>query len=158
MLIPLNLNEVQEPKPVPIGRYDLVITNCEETLTKEKQKPQFRVSIGIEGHDEAPNITHFVGIPSEEDEPNALRFKSLLLKRFLTLFKIPISPEINTEQLAMEMVGSRCSAEVNLEVEIDPLTQKPKPDGAVYNRLVVPRLRGEGTATAKQAAAGGQKR
>lgn len=158
MLIPINLNDAVEPKPVPIGRYDLVISNCEETLTKEKQKPQFRVSIGIEGHDDAPNITHFVGIPSEEDEPNALRFKALLLRRFLTLFKLPIPGEINTEQLAMEMVGARANAEVNLDVEVDPVTKQPKPDGAVYNRLVVPRLKGEGTATEGKAAMGGRKR
>ena len=157
MLIPINLNDAQEPKPVAIGRYDLVISNCEETLTKEKQKPQFRVSIGIEGHDDAPNITHFVGIPSDDDEPNALRFKSLLLKRFLTLFKLPIPTEIDTEQLAMEMVGARANAEVGLDVEIDPATKQPKPDGAVYNRLVVPRLRGEATG-GKQAVAAGRKR
>ncbi len=89
MLIPLNLDDVVEPKPVPAGSYDLVITNCEETVTKEKKKPQFRISIGIEGHDDSPHITHFVGIPGEGDEPSAMQFKALLLKRFLTIFKVP---------------------------------------------------------------------
>ena len=147
MIIPLNLNEVQEPKPVSLGRYELQITGCEEGKSREKQKPQFRVSIAIEGHDDAPNITHFISIPSEDDEPGALQFKAILLKRFLTLFKIPFNGEsLDTEQLAMEMVGARANAEVGLDKEKDSQGNE-KPDGNVYNRLVVPRMKGEAQGT-----------
>ncbi len=142
-LIPLNLNEVQEPKPVPTGRYDLQITACEETKTRVKGLPQFHISIAIEGHDDAPSIQHYMGIPSEVDESSALQFKGLLMKRFLTLFKVPFNAEsIDTEALAMEMVGCKANAEVGIDKEKDS-DGNEKPDGNVYNRLIVPKMRGE---------------
>ena len=147
MLIPINLNDIQEPKPVPVGRYDLVIASCEEAVSKNG-KPQFQVSIGIEGHDDAPNVRHYISLPNEGDEPNALQFKALLLKRFLTLFKQPIPTNgIDTEKLALSLVGARANAELSLDKEKDS-DGNEKPDGNVYNRLVVPRMRGEGAAGA----------
>lgn len=134
--IPLNLDDAKEAKPVPGGHYDLVITSCEETLTKEKQKPQFKMAIQIEGHDDAPPVYHYQGIPSESDEPQAQQFKMLLLKRFLKLFNVPYSAEgIDTEKLAMDLVGSRANAELQLG---EPY------NGNVSNVLVVPRLKDEG--------------
>ena len=135
--IPVNLNDAVESQPVPNGRYSLTITACEETKTKELGKPQYRVSIGFDEQPTAPNLTHFVGLPTESDEPNKMQFKMLLLKRFLALFDIPYdSKGIDTEKLAMEMVGRKCTAEVVLG--------EPNANGNVYNGLVVPRLKGEG--------------
>ncbi len=45
----------------------------------------------------------------------------------------------------MEMVGAKARAEVGLDKEKDA-DGNEKPDGNVYNRLVVPRMRGEGAA------------
>lgn len=136
--IPLNLDDAKEAKPVPAGKYDLVITSCEETLTKEKQKPQFKMALQIEGHDDAPLVFHYQGIPSESDETQAMQFKMLLLKRFLKLFKIPYGADgFDTEKLAMEMVGARANAELQLG---EPY------NGNVSNVLVVPKLKDEETA------------
>lgn len=143
-LIPINLGDLQEAKPVPLARYDLTITSCDETKTKEKQTPQFRISIAIDGHDDAPNVTHFVGIPSEKDEPKTAEFKGLLLKRFLTLFGIPLSND--TEQLANSMPGAKArGVEVGLS--------EPTESGDVYNRFVVPKLKGEAQGGAVKGAA-----
>ena len=132
MFIPLNLNEVEESKPVPNGRYGLTILDAEETVTKEAKKPQFKIAIAVDGHDKAPNVNHYVGIPGDGDEAKAAQFKALLLKRFLTLFKIPIDPKgFDTAALAMQMRGAKATAELQLDETGD------------YNRLVVPRIAGE---------------
>ncbi len=81
-------------------------------------------------------MTQFISLPHEEDEPKSANFKLLLLKRFLVLFNIPVPRDgIDTDRLAMEMVGATANAEVNLS--------DPDDNGNVYNRLVVPRIREE---------------
>lgn len=135
--IPANLNEAKEAKPVPAGKYDLTILSCDEVLTREKQKPQYKVGIQINGHDDAPPLNHFVGLPAEGDEPDKMTFKILLLKRFLTMFGLKVSNEgFDTTELAMSMVGATARGEVGLS--------EPADDGTVYNRLVVPKLKDEG--------------
>ncbi|MHB8413903.1 MAG: hypothetical protein ACYDB1_00715 [Acidiferrobacteraceae bacterium] len=131
MLIPINLNDVSEPRPVPNGRYDLVIASVEETVTKEKGKPQLRVSMGIQGHDDAPNLTHFVGLPGEGDEPRTAQFKSLMLKRFLSLFSIPFD---SSGFSLDDFPGATATAELTIDESGD------------YNRLVVPKMHDEPTA------------
>lgn len=138
MLIPIDVGAAQESKPVPTGIYDLQIADAQETKS-QKGAPQFKISIAVIGHDDAPNVTHFVSLPSEADEPGKQQFKVLLLKRFLTLFKLPIPNAIDTEKMAMGMVGAKAKAEVTLG-------EPDKESGNVYNRLVVPRLANEGAA------------
>lgn len=135
--IPINLNEVEEAKPVVHGKYDLTISACDEVLTKEQQKPQFKVQIQISGHDEAPPIWHYVGIPGVDDEPDKAKFKALLLRRFLNLFKVSYdSSGFDTEKLAMEMVGATANAELQLQ----------EYNGNTSNVLIVPRLSSESAA------------
>ena len=86
--ININLDDAQESKPVPLGRYDVVIDSCEEVPTKkDPSKTQFKMVLKIEGHDDAAPIFHYLGIPTEKD------FKLLLFKRFLKAFKVGYSPE-----------------------------------------------------------------
>jgi len=135
--IPMDLNETQESRPVPSGKYDVVIATCEETKTKAEGRPQFKMSLAIEGQPTAPNCTHYASIPSEGDDPDKAKFKALLLKRLMALFGVPIDPKgIDTEKLAMAFVGKRASAELSMT--------EPDDSGNVYNRLMVPRLKAEG--------------
>ena len=138
--VPVNFDEAVEPKAAPGGRYDLQIVSCELTKTGEKSKnpgsPQYRVGIGFTGQAEIPNLSHYVSLPAEGDAKSSFDFKALLLKRFLEQFSIPYDKTgIDQEKLAMEMVGCSANAEVQLT--------EPNDSGAVYNRLVVPKLRGE---------------
>ena len=138
--VPIDFNSVEETKPVDAGRYDLIIAACDVTKTGDKSKvpgtDQFKVSIGIEGEDNAPNISHYITLLNGQEEKSSANFKILLLKRFLHLFKIPYDPQgIDLEQIAMEMVGCRANAEVSLS--------EPDDNGNVYNRLVVPRIPNE---------------
>lgn len=138
--IPVNLEDAQEPKPAAAGRYPLQITKCEEVKTGEKSKnpgsPQFRVSLGFTDSPNTPNITHYISLPAEGDAPDSMNFKMLLLRRFLTLFNVPFDPRgIDTEKMAMEMVGSTADVDVQLT--------EPNDNGDVFNRILVPKIRGE---------------
>ena len=135
--IPTNLNDAKEAKPVPAGKYDLTILSCDEVLTREKQKPQYKIGISINGHDDAPPLNHFVGLPADGDDPRAMEFKVLLLKRFLVMFGLKVGNDgFDTTELAMQMVGATARGEVGLS--------EPTDDGTVFNRLVVPKLKDEG--------------
>lgn len=136
--IPLNLTDAKEMSPVKPGRYDLTITQVEETKTREKQKPQLRVSIAIGGHDDAPNINEYISLPAQGDEPKAFNFKKLLLNRFCTLFGLEFDEGGFDTDL---WPGATAS---NVEVTMD----EPNDKGQVFNRIVVPKLATEAAASA----------
>ncbi|HEX6826448.1 MAG TPA: hypothetical protein VF077_09050 [Nitrospiraceae bacterium] len=130
--ININLNQAEEAKPVVAGFYDLTIAAAEKKFTKEN-KPQFRVQIAIDGHDDAPNVFEYVPSPDPDldTDKKSLDFKVLLLARFCRLFKIPVSDEgYNPDDLVQQMVG--CTARAELKVE--------EYEGNLSNKLVVPRL------------------
>lgn len=138
--IPVNLDDAVEQKPAPSGEYNLQITACSEVKTGPNSKhpgsPQFKVTIGFPDEPNTPNLSQFISLPSEHDDRDQALFKMLLLKRFLALFNVSYdSAGIDTEKLAMEMVGATANAAVTLT--------EPNDDGNVYNRLVVPRMRDE---------------
>jgi len=138
-LIPVDLDAIKEMRPVPIGKYPLTIVSCEEVDSK-KGKPQFDVSISIDGHDDSPNIRHFISLPAEGDEAKAFSFKLLLLQRFCTMFGKPLNgSSLDTTQLAMSLAGQHTTGEVTLDKETDA-DGKEKPGGRTFNRLVVPQL------------------
>jgi hypothetical protein len=140
--IPANFDDAIESQPVAAGRYELQIMECKQTVSGPNSKnpgaPQFRVTIAFTDPDlNAPNLTQFISLPAENDEVRTAQYKVLLLKRFLELFRIPYDRGgIDTERMAMDMVGCTATAEVQL-TEPDP------ENGNVYNRLVVPRIRDE---------------
>lgn len=137
MRIPINLNDVQESKPVPAGRYTLTIASAEEAKS-HSGKPQIKVSIGISGHDGSPNVSHYVSLPSGDDDQQKANAKALFLKRFLALFKIPYDASGFSVD---DFPGATADAELSLS--------EPDDNGNVYNRLQLPRLKSDvGAATA----------
>ena len=137
--IAVNLDDIHEPKPVPIGRYDVTIADV-QPMESQKGKPMLLVSLGIDGHDDAPNVRHYISLPHDGDEPRSSQFKALMLKRFLVAFNIPFSGEgFNID----DFYGAKAALEVGLDKEKDS-DGNEKPDGASYNRLVLPKLQGEG--------------
>ncbi len=142
----VNLDEVQEQTIAPAGRYELQITACTEARSKN-DTPMFRVSLGFVGDNNFINVSHYINLPSENDDPDAVKFKALLLRRFLALFSVPYdSRGIDTEKLAMEMVGS--TAEVEVRQESLPPREGSEP--MVVNKIVIPRLRNEEPATKRR--------
>lgn len=138
--IPVNFDDAVEAKPAIPGFYELQITACEIAKTGPNSKrpgsPQFKVSLGFVSEPNTPNITHFISLPNEDDKPETAQYKTLLLKRFLILFNIAYDRGgIDTEKMAMEMPGHAARAEVTLT--------EPDENGSIYNRLQVPRIKGE---------------
>ena len=139
--VAINLDDIQESKPVAAGRYGLTIASAEEAVS-QKGLPQIKVSIGIDGHDDAPNVTHYVSLPSAQDEPDKAKAKGLFLKRFLVAFNIPHSANGFD-------VNSFPGATADLELSLS----EPDDSGNVYNRLQLPRLKTEGAGSASKAVA-----
>lgn len=134
MKIPLNLNDVQESRPVPQGKYNLVIASAEEAKAKSGAD-MIKVSLGIEGHDDAPNVSHFISLPDGSDATKD-NFKGLMLKRFLVAFNIPFSDDgFDVDGFA----GSTASCDLTMS--------EPDDSGNVYNRLQLPKLASEGGIT-----------
>jgi hypothetical protein len=131
MKIALNLNDVQEARPVAGGvKYDLIVATAEE-CTSQKGDPQVKVSVGIVGQETAPNVTHYISLPNGSD-PKKDNFKALMLRRFLEAFSIPY----DAEGFAVEdFLGAQATLELSLS--------EPNDNGDVYNRLVLPKLRTE---------------
>lgn len=133
--IPVDVTGTTEPKAVNNGKYSLSISSAEETLSREKKKPMVLVFINIDGHPDAPNVRHNMSLPADGDEPKSREFKMLLLKRFLTLFKIPYDKNgFNVE----DFIGATAEAELKL-TEVDE-------KGNQYNELMLPRMAVEGAA------------
>lgn len=131
--IPLNLNEVKEAKPVPDGIYDLIVLEAEEGKSKNGF-PQFICTIGIEGHEGAPNVKHYASIPSPDDEPDKMKGKMLFLQRFLQMFGIKVGTDgFDTTAICQELNGARARGQLTLST--------PDESGNVYNRLVTPKLK-----------------
>lgn len=147
MRIPINLADYKEPTIAPAGKYDIIVATCEEGPSKGG-KPQFRMSIGFEGHPEFQNMTHFLSIPGDKDTPDQLATKALMYKRFLSLLKLPIDPTgIDTEKDAMRFIGAKANVEVYIENEKDE-AGNDKVDGRQFNRIFVPRMKNEPASTA----------
>ena len=125
-----NLKDVQESQPVPNGKYDLVIGSVEEGNARTSGRPQLVCRINIEGHDNAPLVTHYVSLPSAGDEK--AQIKALFLARFLEAFGIAYDEGGFDSD---DLIGARASLELTLS--------EPDESGNVYNRLVLPKLKTE---------------
>lgn len=132
MFINMNLGAVSEPKPVASGRYGLTISQAKY----REEKPDIELSIGIDGHIEAPNVRHWISLPKKDDDASKAQFKQLMLKRFLKMFSIPYN---ETEGFNVEdFVGCHCaSAQIRLG--------EPNESGDVYNELQLDKMADEGT-------------
>lgn len=139
--INVNVNEVQEQRPAPIGRYELQITGAPVGQTGENSKnpgcPTIRVSLGFTDLElNAPNFSHFITLPNENDDEGASKFKTLLLARFLQAFNIHVGDDgFDVDSLAQEMVGNVATVDVGLT--------KPNDNGDVFNQLILGKLREE---------------
>jgi hypothetical protein len=139
--VPVNFDEAQEAKPAPAGQYTLQITAAEEATTGPNSQhpgsPQLKITLGFPENPNTPNVMQYMSLPNEHDDASKANYKALLLKRFLVHFKIPFDPNgLDLEKVCMEMVGATARTEVTLS--------EPNESGDVYNRLKIPKIRGEG--------------
>jgi hypothetical protein len=136
--INVNVNDAQEQRPAPKGRYELQITGAAPGVTGPNSKnpgsPTIRVSLGFTDLElNAPNVTHYITLPAEGDEPGASKFKTLLLARFLSAFGISVGNEgFDVDDLAMEMIGHSANIEVGMT--------EPNDNGDYFNQIMLPKL------------------
>lgn len=135
--IAANINNAQESRPVPNGPYDLVIASAEEAKSKGGD-PQLVVSIGIEGHINAPNVRHYISFPKAGEEQSKSDFKGLMLRRFLTAFGIPYTSEGNETVFDTDdFPGAKARMELTLT------SPEESESGDQYNRLRLPKIKDE---------------
>lgn len=147
--IPVNFDDVVEPKPVAAGRYEVQVTDAKIKMTGERSrhpnKPQIVLTLGIPSEPDAPTFQHYVSLPHEEDEPASAKFKALLYKRLMEAFNTPYDKDgIDPEKACFSLQGARANVE---------LKQESNDSGSVFNSMVLPRLQGEATS----APSGGRK-
>lgn len=149
--IPVNFDDAVEPSPLPRGKYEVQITEAKEGVTGENSKnpgrPQLIFTVGFIGttkeEQNAPTVRQYISLPHPDDEEKSFNFKLLLLKRFLEAFKIKYSnTELDTEALVFESLGKTAVLEVELS--------DPDANNNVYNRLIIPRIKGEATSAPKR--------
>jgi len=128
MFIEMNLGDTAEPKPVSSGRYALTIADAKY----REAKKDIQVSIGIDGHLDAPNISHYISLPKPEDDAGKAGFKRLMLKRFLEQFGIPYD---DIKGFAVEDFSGAKAASVQVN-----LSEPDAETGAVYNRVNLDKL------------------
>ena len=77
MLIPIDVGAAVESKPVPNGFYNLQVTGCTEAKSKAGNA-QFVVNLVIEGHEDAPEVNHYVSLPTPGEDAKKMNYKSYL--------------------------------------------------------------------------------
>lgn len=130
--IQVNLGEdIKEKSNVPAGPYTLQIEDIGDKPSKAGSN-MLTIRHNIQGHPDAKKVINYITLPTEGDDEEAVRNKSVGLKRYLTLVSIEFTDEgFDIE----ELYGA--TFEANLEVEM------VEPDGGQpyeQNRLVTPFL------------------
>lgn len=136
--IPLDMDSVQEAKPVDPGVHTMQITGCEVTETGKDSKkpgtPMFKVSIGFPEEPDTMNLTQYITLPNEDDDAATIKNKARGLKRFLKMFNVPFdSKGIDPEKIAFDMLGCQAQGETELS--------EPNAEGKIYSRLKVPYMK-----------------
>lgn len=147
--IPLNINTAKEQRPVVLGKYNLTIAVTEEAKTRAGD-PQLKISIGIDGHDDAPNLMHFMSFPNEKDDKDKATFKALMMRRFLAAFNIAF--EVDGDNTSFD-TDDFAGAKANVTLTISD----PDENGNTYNRLQLPKLKDEDVPGGRAAPRGAQK-
>lgn len=124
--IDMDLDAVEESKPVAEGTYTLVIEDVKE---KEKEGVQtgLLVILSIEGQPTAANVLHNLSFPLDADDDQKKKNKLLFMKRFLVLFGIPFQGGIDLTKFA----GKRAACALGLK----------EYQGSVSNELKLPMIK-----------------
>ena len=89
--IDMELDAIEEDKPVAEGEYMLVITDVKEKNDESGNLKGLLVILEIEGQEGAANVLHNCSFVLPGDDESKARNKKLFLKRFLVQFGIPFA-------------------------------------------------------------------
>ncbi len=124
------LANAKEAEPAPEGEYDLVLHDVEE-FTNEAGNMSLKVLVKFDDNAHAP-FTHWVSLPSAEDDAAKIQAKALFIKRFLVAFNVPME---DNGFNPTDIPGCRA----RLAVKQNQYTNK-NGDEAIGNNIVLPRL------------------
>ena len=128
------LQDAREPIVAPEGaNYDLCITSAK--IHTKDGKDSLECIFEIEGGEDYAPIWSYNSFPNSNDEEDIVKFKNLMLRRFLVQFKIPHENGFEVEQV----VGCRATA--------CTLTQEVF-ESNLSNKLTLNRLPNEGPVAA----------
>lgn len=138
--IQVNLGEdVIERKNVPAGDYSLVITDISEKPA-QSGSAMLTVVHGIEGEIDAQAVKHWITLPTEGDDAETVRNKSLGLKRYLVNAGIDFDAEgFNTD----ELLGHSFSGALGVDMIDTDRDGNPIDKPYEKNTLIVPFLQDE---------------
>jgi len=89
--IDMELDAIEEDKPVAEGEYNLVITDVKEKNDDAGNLKGLLVILEIEGQEGDANVLHNLSFPLPGDEEGKIKNKKLFMKRFLVQFGIPFA-------------------------------------------------------------------
>lgn len=92
--IDLELDAIEEDKPVAEGEYTLVVTSVKER-EKDGEVTGLLVIHEIQGVEGAANVIHNLTFAKPTDDPDKAKSKKLFMKRYLVLFNIPFAGGID---------------------------------------------------------------
>lgn len=93
--IDMELDAIEEDKPVAEGEYTLVVTDVKERNDESGNLKGLLVIHEIQGVEGAANVLHNISFPLPGDDESKVKNKKLFLKRYLTIFGIPFANGID---------------------------------------------------------------
>ena len=93
--IDMELDAIEEEKPVAEGEYSLVITDVKEKQDESGNSKGLLVILEVEGATGAANVLHNISFPLAHDDESKKKNKLLFMKRFLVQFGIPFQGGID---------------------------------------------------------------
>jgi len=114
-VINIDLDNVQEPQPVPDGEYEVQIVGTPEVRISEKSGQEYiNVRLQVLNESHAADVYDVIMLPSEQETEERNERRKLRLKRFCEAFGASYSGGLELESLE----GLRARA--ILAVESDP--------------------------------------
>lgn len=132
--LPMDIEDISEPKAGPEGTYTLVVRDVQERTNEAGQLKGLLVihdvvsgPVGV-NPDDVASVLHNISIPLPEDDQEKVKNKLLFLKRYLAVFNIPMS---GSKLDPISFVGKQ--ATVNLVLD--------EYQGTISNKIKLPNLR-----------------
>jgi hypothetical protein len=139
-----------EDKVAAEGSYDLRITSAKPKLSQKTERKMFAFGMLIEDPNESyETVFHNVNFPLTTDEPRTQKSMMRDIKRFATLFSIPLEIFVQASELSNDDFIDQIAPELASIVGSTAkcmLVQKPKQDssgnetGDMRNELRLPKV------------------
>lgn len=115
-ILNVDIENVEEPKPVPDGEYEMQVIGTPELRTSKAGNPYLNVRLAIVGEVGAQDVYDTITLPTEDQDPVDNERRKLRLKRFCDAFGISYDGgNINLE----EADGLRASALLTIEANAE---------------------------------------